>query len=133
MELSEEQLELIKESLPVPRGGERIDHLRVLNAFLYRLENGCKWRRLPAHFGPWHTIYTRWKRWGENGTLERVFTQLQKKRLLEVKVRLLSLDSTVVKVHPDGMGALKKTGSNQSGKAGADGQAKCIWLPQVSG
>jgi transposase len=101
-------MELIKESLPVPRGGEKLEPLNVLNAFLYRLENGCKWRRLPKHFGNGNTLYMRVSRWRQRGVMERLFTRQQQERILEVKVRLVALDGTVVKVHPDGTGSPKK-------------------------
>ncbi|MDR2922256.1 MAG: transposase [Treponema sp.] len=29
----------------------------LLNALVYRCENGCKWCALPKTFGNWHAIY----------------------------------------------------------------------------
>jgi hypothetical protein len=40
--------------------------------------------------------------------LDRIFTILQQRQILTIKLEVLSLDSTSVKVHPDGTGALKK-------------------------
>ena len=76
---------------------------------LYVAEHGCKWRGLPRRFGNWHTIYTRMNRWSKNGVLDRVFEQLQRAQLVRIKLEAVSLDSTIVKVHPDGTGARKKT------------------------
>ena len=45
----------------------------------------------------------------KNGVLDRVFEQLGQEGIVEVSLDVLSLDSTTVKVHPDGTGALKKT------------------------
>jgi transposase len=59
MELTAEHLERIKESLPVERGNVSMPVRAFLNAVLYVMENGCKWRRLPEQLGNWHTIYTR--------------------------------------------------------------------------
>ena len=87
----------------------KIPNLQVLNAILYVAEHGCKWRGLPERFGRWHTVYTRMNRWSKNGVLDRVFEQLRKEGIVEVRLDVLSLDSTTVKVHPDGTGALKKT------------------------
>lgn len=56
----------------------------------------------------WHTVYTRMYRWSKSGVLERVFEYLQREQILQIKVEAVSLDSTSVKVHPDGTGALKK-------------------------
>jgi transposase len=83
-------------------------HHQVLNAILYVAENGCKWRALPKKFGHWHTIYTRMSRWAKTGVLTRVFERLQQEQLLSLEIKSVSLDSTSIKVHPDGTGALKK-------------------------
>jgi Fe-S-cluster containining protein len=47
-------------------------------------------------------------RWAKNGVLDRVFEQLQLEQIVRIKIEAFSLDSTSVKVHPDGTGALKK-------------------------
>src|ERR1700722_495386 len=109
MEIMEEQYARIKESLPVQRGNVSVPNLQVMNAILYVAEQGCKWRGLPKRFGPWHTIYMRMNRWAKNGVLDRVFEQLQLEQIVRIKIEAFSLDSTSVKVHPDGTGALKKT------------------------
>ena len=64
--------------LPVQRENVRIPNIIVINAILYVLENGCKWRALPECFG---------------------------------------LDSTSVKVHPDGTSAQMKNGPKSIGKS----------------
>ena len=109
MRLTEEAYEVIRPLLPVQRGNVRIANLDVINAVLYVAENGCKWRALPARFGNWHTIYTRMSRWAKSGVLERAFEQLQQAQVVQIKIEAVSLDSTSVKVHPDGTGAPKKT------------------------
>ena len=96
------------------RGNVRVSNLQVLNAILYVAEHGCKWRGLPSQFGRWHTIYTRMNRWSKNGVLDRVFEHLQKEQLVQIKLEAVSLDSTIVKVHPDGTDARKKTVSRPS-------------------
>jgi transposase len=131
MEITEEQYERIKDSLPLQRGNVRLANLQVLNAILYVAEQGCKWRGLPKRFGRWHTIYTRMNRWAKNGVLDRVFEQLQNEQIVRIKIEALSLDSTPVKVHPDGTGALKKTAHKPSANRAADGTPKFIWLPRM--
>src|SRR5215217_7029819 len=108
MEITEEQFARSKDSLPVQRGNVSLTNLQVLNAILYVAEQGCKWRGLPKRFGRWHTIYTRMNRWVKNGVLDRVFEKLQLEQIVRIKIEAFSLDSTSVKVHPDGAGALKK-------------------------
>ena len=125
MEITEAQYQRIAPSLPRQRGNVRVTNLQFLNALLYVAEQGCKWRGLPKRFGPWHTIYTRMNRWSKNGVLEVVFEQLQREQLVRIRIEAVSLDSTTVKVHPDGTGALKKTVPKPSGPP------RFIWLPRM--
>ena len=108
MEITDAQYRHIEPCLPRQRGNVTLDNLQVLNAILYVAEQGCKWRGLPTRFGNWHTIYTRMNRWSKSGVLDRVFAQLQHTRILRLKIEAVALDSTIIKVHPDGTGALKK-------------------------
>jgi transposase len=108
MEITFEQYGQIEGYFPTQRGNVKNDNLQVLNAILYVAEHGCKWRGLPKRFGRWHTIYTRMSRWAKNGVLNRIFEALQRENIIQIRVEAVSLDSTMVKVHPDGTGALKK-------------------------
>src|ERR1035437_932769 len=108
MEITEAQYQHIASSLPRQRGNVKLPNLQLLNALLYVAEHGCKWRGLPKRFGPWHTIYTRMNRWSKSGVLDQVFEQLQREQIVRIRIEAVSLDSTIVKVHPDGTGALKK-------------------------
>lgn len=112
MKMTSAQYKIIEKFLPVQRGNVKLPNLQVLNAILYVTEHGCKWRGLPKRFGNWHSIYTRANRWAKQGVLENVFAALQENDVINIQVDHVSLDSTAVKVHPDGTGALKKTVSN---------------------
>ncbi len=131
MEIAEEQYQRIAFSLPRQRGNVRITNLQFLNALLYVAEHGCKWRGLPKRFGPWHTIYTRMNRWSKNGVLDQVFELLQREQFVRIRIESVKLDSTTVKVHPDGTGALKKTDRRPSENPVADGPPRFIWLPRM--
>src|SRR5260370_15001320 len=131
MERTAEQYERIKDSFPVQRGNVRLSNLTVLNALLYVAEHGCKWRGLPKHFGNWHSIYVRMNRRAKNGVLDRVFERLQFEQILRIKIEAFSLNSTIVKVHPDGTGALNKTDRRPLANHAADGPPRFIWLPQM--
>ena len=108
MELTKEQFEAVSGCLPKQRGNVKIENLQVLNAILYVAEQGCKWRGLPDRFGKWHSVYMRMNRWSKNGVIAAVFEKLQREQIVRIKVEAVSLDSTIIKVHPDGTGALKK-------------------------
>ena len=106
MNLKENQYQQIEKLLPKQRGNVKIDNRSLLAALIYRCENGCSWRALPQHFGPWHVIYVRFNRWAKSGVLERVYIALTKEGLRTMNV--VALDSTAIKVHPDAHGARKK-------------------------
>ena len=108
MEITEAQYRRIEDCLPRQRGNVSLSNLEVINAILHVAEQGCKWRGLPRRLGNWHTIYTRMNRWSKAGVLERMFARLQQEQIIAIKLEAVSLDSTIVKVHPDGTGALKK-------------------------
>jgi transposase len=131
MEITEAQYKRIEGCFPRQRGNVSISNLQVLNAILYVTENGCKWRGLPKHFGNWHTIYTRMNRWAKAGVLDRVFSALQEQQVIRIKIEAMSVDSTIVKVHPDGTGALKKTDRRPSVNPVEGGPPRFIWLPQM--
>jgi hypothetical protein len=79
-----------------------------------------------------HTIYTRLRRWAAAGVLDRVFQALQEHRLIRIRVECVGLDSTSVKVHPDGTGARKKTVRKPPASRAAAGPPRFIWLPRMS-
>lgn len=131
MEINEEQYRQIEHCFPRQRGNVRISNLQILNGILYVAEHGCKWRGLPKKYGRWHTVYTRMNRWAKAGVLDKIFAELQRHQIIRVRIETVAIDSTSVKVHPDGTGALKKTAHSQSENPGEDGLQRFIWLPQV--
>ncbi len=131
VEISEAQFRRIDAALPRQRGNVKVTNLQFLNAVLYVAEQGCKWRGLPRRFGPWHTIYTRMNRWSKSGVLDHVFELLQREQIVRIKIEAVKMDSTIVKVHPDGTGALKRTVPRPLENPAADGPPRFIWLPRM--
>ena len=131
MEIMPEQFVTIEHCLPRQRGNVSLSNLQVVNAILYVAEHGCKWRGLPNRFGNWHTIYTRMNRWTKAGVLDRMFEELQRAQVVRIKIEAVSLDSTSIKVHPNGTGALKKTAHSPSASPEVDGTPRFIWLPRM--
>jgi transposase len=132
MKITREQYLKIKKYLPKQRGNVSMSNINLINAILYVAENGCKWRALLKEYGNWHTIYVRLNRWSKNKVLERLFIGLQKERIINVKMEALSIDSTTVKVHPNGTGALKKTEDKTSEGQEEDLQQRYMWLPLLT-
>lgn len=73
---------------------------------LYILRTGISWRDLPTCFGSWHTVYTRFKRWSENGLFWSLLYKLQQQKC--VAVEMIWIDSTTISLHRHGGGPLKK-------------------------
>lgn len=132
MIITKEQYARIEKYFPVQRGNVKIDNYTFINAILYIAENGCKWRALPEKYGKWNSIYQRFKRWCENGVIQRIFNALQQEKIIAVKVEILALDSTSCKVHPDAHGALKKEENNPSENQKAAGIPSFTWYPQMT-
>ena len=44
----------------------------------------------------------------KNRMLDRVFVQLQRERIVRIRIEVVSKDSTIIKVDPDGTGAPPK-------------------------
>lgn len=80
-DLTPDQFELLLPLLPPPatRGRPRSTSLlSVLNAILYVVVQGCKWRDLPRNFGvPWSTVYSYFRRWSYDGTWLRMQDRLR--------------------------------------------------------
>jgi len=130
MKITEQQLAKIQHLLPVQRKPEDVEMIDFLNGVLYVIENGCKWRAVPSEFGNWHTIYTRFNRWCKNGNLDAIFLTLQDEGIICIETEIVCLDSTSVKVHPDGTGALKKHGDQAIGRSKGGSLQKFMWLPR---
>jgi len=124
MEWTTELYERIRHLLPTPRGNVEIDQITFLQALQYMTENGCRWRALPEKFGNWNSIYCRFRYWIDTGVFDRIEQELQSQAIDIKGIKALALDSTHIKVHPDGTGAPKKKDLNPSAKVAAVGQRK---------
>jgi putative transposase len=79
-DLTEAEWLLLEPLLPEtkPRGQARVHSYReIINALLYRLSSGCKWRELPHDLPPYSTVATYFGRWRDSGLLERIHTELR--------------------------------------------------------
>jgi transposase len=69
--------ELVKPLMPPQkplRGRPRREHRSsVLGGMLWVLSTGSSWRELPEEeFGPWQTVYGRYRKWHEEGLWQRI-------------------------------------------------------------
>ena len=103
-ELSDRQWELIAPLLPPERGRwarPAKDNRLMVNAILWILRTGAPWRDLPAEYGPWNSVYTRFSRWSKAGIWEKVLAVLSQDRDGEAYM----LDSSVIRAHQHSAGA----------------------------
>jgi transposase len=84
--MSDAEWDIIREHLPTPacrttRGGRPEVHDRrdIVDAIRYVVDNGCKWRSVPADFPPWRTIYNFFERWARTGVIAAIRDQLREK------------------------------------------------------
>jgi transposase len=108
MEWTQAHIDSIRHLFPKQRGNVEIDYLRFFQALHYIDKNGCTWRDLPKHFGNWSTIYCRFRYWIARGVFDNIEKELQSQAIAIRGIKALAMDSTYIKVHPDGTGAPKK-------------------------
>ena len=96
--LSQEQLERIKPFFPKSRGVRRVDDRKVLSGIIYVLRNGLRWVDAPAAYGPYKTLYNRFRRWSVTGVFQLIFSELSRPEDTEAG-GVLMVDTTYVKAH----------------------------------
>jgi transposase len=76
-DLTDGQWARVEPLLPKPdprKGGRprRYSHREILNALFYIEKTGCQWRMLPREFPHWNLVWQYFRRWRDDGTLERI-------------------------------------------------------------
>ena len=74
-DLTQAQYELLSDLIPAAKSGGRprsVEMWAVLNALLYILVEGVRWRSLPHDFPAWQTVYTYFRNWRKDGTLVKI-------------------------------------------------------------
>ncbi|MCX4515802.1 IS5 family transposase [Streptomyces sp. NBC_01619] len=82
--MSDAEWAVVRDALPVPawlegRGGqpEGYCHRQMLDAVRYTVDNGIKWRSMPADFPAWDRVYAFARRWGATGLLAELHDRLR--------------------------------------------------------
>src|SRR5215203_7193549 len=87
-----------------PQTGRELSNLRrTFEAIVWRLQNGAKWRAIPAELGPWWMAaqtFIRWSRLGVWARLQRLAQELQ-----QPEPGLVFLDGTIIRAHQKAAGA----------------------------
>ena len=116
--LSDAQWDQIRDLLPRNggRGGQWKDHRAMIDGILYALADGGRWRNLPPEFGPWQTVYDRFRKWTRAGLWDRLLDALRarKEAAGQIDFRLFAIDGSSVRAHQSAAGAGKKGGRRGS-------------------
>lgn len=103
-EITDEQWEQICCLFPIAKTGRPPkDNRLMFNAILWLARSGSAWRDLPERYGSWKTVYSRFSKWRDDGTLFAVFHALN----ADADYENLSIDSTIIKAHQHSAGAKK--------------------------
>lgn len=137
-ELTDAQWERLRPLLPAQKpatGRPAKDHRTIVNAILWRLATGVPWRDLPDRYGPWQTVYTRFRRWQRAGVWTRVLATLQAggDARGELDWSLHFVDGTVVRAHQHAAGAKKGAAISPSAAPAAATRPKSTSAPSAGG
>ncbi len=105
-EIKDSEWERIKDLLPPENKGEgrpSKSNRVMLNGMLWRDKTGSPWRDLPERYGPWQTVYSRFRLWSKNNVFKKLFDALKQ----DADMQDVSIDSTSSKVHQHAAGAKK--------------------------
>jgi transposase len=128
--LSNEAWAAIDPHLPRGKPGKpRVDDRRIISGILQVLKTRCRWRDVPAEYGPATTIYNRYNRWSRRGLWQRLFEQIAASGDVPHE---LSLDSSHVKAHRSAAGAKGGSGRNRSGARAAVALRRSIVWPMIT-
>jgi len=81
LKLTDSQLDMLCDLLPKdppkPKGGRpRTDRRKAVEGIFWILDNGAKWKDLPAKFGSKSSVHRAFKRWVDMGAFEEVLAAL---------------------------------------------------------
>jgi transposase len=106
----------------------------VVEGIVWRLATGAPWRDLPERFGPWKTVYARFRRWQRAGVWERVLAaaQTEADAAGELDWAVHFLDSTTVRAHQHAAGAKKGAAITPSAAPAAGSRPKSTCAPKAA-
>ena len=85
------------------QGRPRKDNRIIMNGIVWLARSGAPWRDLPERYGSWKTVYSRFRKWIDDGILDNIFRILS----LEAELEELSIDASIIQTHQHSAGAKK--------------------------
>ena len=83
----------------------------MLNAMIWIARSGSPWRDLPDYYDSWKSVYSRFRKWINNGLLDKIFRLLA----MDAELSEVSLDASIVRAHQHSAGARKDGLPNEIG------------------
>lgn len=115
-ELSDSEWAMISPYLPKGksgaglRGRPRTEDRKIINGLIWLLRSGAPWRDIPDRYGPFTTIYTRFRELMSSGSLVEIVSSLQ----LHFELAELlqdeewEIDTTIIRAQISAAGAPEK-------------------------
>ena len=105
----------------------------MVEAICWRLRTGAPWRDLPERYGPWQSVYTRWRRGQTSGVWDRALAALQTAADARGRLdwSLHFLDGTTIRAHAHAAGAKKGAAIKPSDAGGAGSAPKSTCGPNA--
>ncbi|MFJ1874302.1 IS5 family transposase [Streptomyces chartreusis] len=112
-ELTDQEWELLAPLIPrAATGRPRVSDRQVINGMVYKIRTGISWRDLPERYGPWQTVYTRFRRYALDGVFTHALQQIQASADAAGDIDwLVQIDSTIVRAHQHAAATGRKGGS----------------------
>tara|TARA_R110000751_G_scaffold133898_1_gene236305 strand:+ start:30059 stop:30430 length:372 start_codon:yes stop_codon:yes gene_type:complete len=100
-------------SPPQTMGRPRHDDRQVLNGICWILCSRDKWCDLPECYGPWKSVYDRFRQWRDDGTFEAILTRLRLREDGLMDLYTWLIDSTTIRATRPASGGGKKGGPDE--------------------
>ena len=135
-ELTDAQWARLAPLLPPRKAGKpRKDDRLVIDGILWKLATGAPWRDVPEWYGPWQSVYTRFRRWTRAGVWDGIFEAVQQQADAagELDWAVHFVDGTVIRAHQHAAGAKGGTQKPRpSGAARAASPRRSICAPRAA-
>ena len=125
-ELTDAEWERLKPYFPErqlgDKGRPRREPREILNGIFWIARSGAAWRDLPERYGPYSTVYKRFREWSESGLIEKIFHELGE----DADLQDISIDSSYIKAHKASAGAERGGSQNPQKRFSRGGRSTKI-------